>query len=118
MVNMNIYNFIGLVDYRYALALMKRMVKYRLEKLVGDTILIMEHKPVITIGVDGDISNIHIPHYSIPIYPVKRGGDVTLHSPGQLMVYPIIKIDERNMRIIDVIRLLEETTIQLLKYYD
>ena len=82
-----------------------------------DRVYITQHKPVITLGRDSKPENIKSSTLEIPIYKVERGGDVTLHSPGQLMVYPIIKLDRNRLRLIDLIKWLEESAIKFLSRY-
>lgn len=85
-------------------------------------LLIGEHNPVITIGRRGKDSNILIPEKSlhdkgIGIYKITRGGDVTYHCPGQLMVYPILDLELHRIRVKDYVYLLEESIITLLSNY-
>jgi len=82
-----------------------------------DLIIITQHKPVITLGRNSKEENIRFRPPQIPVIKVDRGGDVTLHSPGQLMIYPIIKLDRRKISIIDLIRILEESVIEYIKTY-
>lgn len=105
------------VEYHYALMLMKKTLRMRIDGGVEDHVYLLEHKPVITIGRDGDASNIITKSNDIPIFYIKRGGDATLHSPGQLVVYPIIKIDEKGISLRDMITVLEESVIDMLKTY-
>ena len=55
------------------------------------TIIVCEHPPVITLGRSANRANVLAPG-DVPIVPIERGGDVTYHGPGQLMVYPIVRI--------------------------
>ena len=105
------------IEYHYALMMMKKTLKMRIEGKMEDHIYFLEHKPVVTLGKDGKLENIMVPHIRIPIFNVKRGGDVTLHSPGQLVVYPIIKLDEIDVDLRQYIRMLEESIINVLKEY-
>ncbi|MEM4335042.1 MAG: lipoyl(octanoyl) transferase LipB, partial [Candidatus Caldarchaeum sp.] len=54
---------------------------------------------------------------SLPVYRVERGGDATYHGPGQLVVYPIISLHENRLGVGDLVKLLEEAVIMLLKEY-
>ena len=108
---------LGDVEYHYALMMMKKTLRMRVEKKIEDHIYLLEHKPVITIGKDGKLTNILTHNIHIPIFLVKRGGDVTLHSPGQLVVYPVIKLDERRIGLKDMIDMLEDSVIKVLKLY-
>ena len=108
---------LGPIEYHYVLIMMKKTLRMRIRGSIGDHIYFLEHEPVITLGKDGSLSNILASYINIPIFYVKRGGDVTLHSPGQLIVYPVIKLDERGLSIPDYIRILEEAVIEVLGEY-
>jgi len=114
---MDFIRIIGEVDYHLGLSIMKKSVRDRVNKLVDDHIYFLEHKPVITLGKDFNLSSIISTEINLPIYYVKRGGDVTLHSPGQLMIYPIIKLDEREINLREYITILENSVINTLKHY-
>jgi lipoyl(octanoyl) transferase len=84
---------LGQVDYQRALAWQRQLVKLRREGLVRDTIIMLEHPPVVTVGRDGhpeNYCNLTVP----PVY-VERGGDVTYHGPGQLVVYFVFDLARR-----------------------
>ncbi len=108
---------LGPIEYHYTLIMMKKTLRMRIRGSIGDHIYFLEHKPVITLGRDGSLDNIIAPYMDMPIFYVKRGGDVTLHSPGQLVVYPIVKLDERGFSLPDFIKILEEAVINVLSEY-
>ena len=80
-----------------------------------DTLLLLEHAPVYTLGRSANPANV-LPARdpSIEIATTSRGGDVTYHGPGQLVGYPILHLRQRNLLLLEYIRLLEETLIQTL----
>ncbi|HOD65608.1 MAG TPA: lipoyl(octanoyl) transferase LipB [candidate division Zixibacteria bacterium] len=84
---------VGRVEYERALAWQRGLVKMRREGMARDTIMFVEHPAVCTVGRDG-----HEEHYrnisSAPVF-VERGGDVTWHGPGQLVVYFIFNLARR-----------------------
>lgn len=89
--------YIGRVPYADALALQKRIVEERKAGLGEDTLLLLEHPPVITLGVRGRDSNVLAPRdwlaeRGVEVHRVERGGDVTYHGPGQLVGYPIMNL--------------------------
>jgi lipoate-protein ligase B len=88
---------LGRVDYKRVLGWQRGLVKMRREGLARDTIIFVEHPPVVTVGRDG-----HEEHYrnlkTKPIM-VERGGDVTYHGPGQLVVYFIFNLARRGRNL-------------------
>jgi len=84
---------IGKVDFDRALQWQRGLVKMRKDGMARDTIMLVEHPPVVTIGRDG-----HEEHYrNLTVKPVfiERGGDVTFHGPGQQVVYFIFNLTRR-----------------------
>ena len=84
---------LGLRDYREVWDLQHRLVEERLADRIGDTLLLVEHPHVITLGRRGKREDVLDP--AIPVYEVERGGEATYHGPGQLVGYPIVKLPER-----------------------
>ncbi len=107
------------VPYAEALALQHRLVEARKRGALQDTLLLLEHPPVFTLGRNANESNIlasrdFLDGMGIEVYHVERGGDVTYHGPRQLVGYPIL--DLRNFRQ-DVgwfVRSIEEMLIRVL----
>ena len=100
----------GLIEYREALTLQESLV---LEGQQGgaETLLLLEHHPVYTIGAAGDEGNVLDP--SIAAHRVNRGGDVTYHGPGQLVGYPILDLGRRGRDLHRYLRFLECFLIDL-----
>ena len=84
---------LGRVEYQRTRAWQRGLVKMRREGLARDTIIYVEHPPVITVGRDGHEENFKDVEIE-PVY-VERGGDVTFHGPGQLVVYYIFNLARR-----------------------
>lgn len=111
---------LGRKEYPEALALQEKLRRLRHEGKVGDTLLLLEHPPVITLGRRGESSNIHLPKevmetLGIKIFEVTRGGDVTYHGPGQIVGYPIFDLNEHGRDLREFVRKLKEVFILLLK---
>ena len=79
-------------DYRSVYEQMKSLLIKRINGETDDTLLLVEHSPVYTVGrARNAMSNLLNPH-SIPVEQIERGGDVTFHGPGQLTGYPIVRL--------------------------
>jgi lipoyl(octanoyl) transferase len=85
------YQDLGYLDYLAALALQQRLVQRRQQDLSADILLFVEHPHIYTLGRGGSHSNVLAPQ-EVPVYRTSRGGDVTYHGPGQLVVYPIVDL--------------------------
>src|ERR1043165_1996624 len=90
---------LGRVDYQTALDLQHQLVEDRRAGRIGDTLLLLEHPPVITLGVKTRGSREHVvataPELDaagVAVIETGRGGDVTYHGPGQLVGYPILDL--------------------------
>ena len=79
------------MDYLAALKLQETLLEFKHCRVVADLLLFVEHPHVYTIGRGGKESNVLAPG-KVPVYQTSRGGDVTYHGPGQLVVYPIIDL--------------------------
>lgn len=113
---------LGLVEYVEALALQERLVQERQRGERGDTLVLLQHPPVITLGRRGDPANILVPHETlrqegIALHEANRGGDVTYHGPGQLVGYPILRLADHGNDVYRYLRLLEEAMISFLQGY-
>jgi lipoyl(octanoyl) transferase len=114
---------LGIVDYEYAHDLQKRIHQDRIDNKCPDTMILLQHNPVITVGRGGDNKNIIVSQtildsYGIKVYEIERGGDVTYHGPGQLTGYPIIDLRNYQKDVHWYLRQLEEAIIKFLSYYD
>ncbi len=102
----------GLSDYQAVWALQRELVERRARDEIPDTLLIGEHPPVITLGRGTHAENLLNP--CIPVVEIERGGDVTYHGPGQLIAYPILKLEGERRDLHRHLRLLEEAVIRTL----
>jgi lipoate-protein ligase B len=111
---------LGLIDYKEAWDLQHDLWARRVKGEVPDLLLFLEHPHVITLGRRGNRSYLIaspevLQTMAIPIYHVERGGDVTYHGPGQLVVYPIFNLKEYGYRLIRYVDQLEEVILCVLK---
>ena len=109
---------LGRLEYGAALELQKQLVDQRRSGAIGDTLLLAEHPPVITVGARNRIgkANIVAPadaleRAGIEIFEAGRGGDVTYHGPGQLVGYPILDLRPDRCDVHRYVRDLEEVLI-------
>ena len=115
--------YVGRVPYADAWALQRRLADLRGQDLIPDVLLLLEHPPTYTLGRRGKPSNIllspgQLDEKGIEVFEVDRGGDVTYHGPGQLVGYPIMRLDLQRPDIIKYVRMLEEALIRSLAGYE
>jgi lipoyl(octanoyl) transferase len=115
---------LGRVSYAEALAIQQQVVTARKQNLIGDTLLLLEHPPVLTLGRNAHRSNVLVSdellaQRGVELHEINRGGDVTYHGPGQLIGYPIIDLRGNlpgkkgpHLGPVDYVRLLEEVLIR------
>ncbi len=84
---------LGLREYREVRDLQIKLVEDRVRGRILDTLILVEHPPVFTIGKHGGHENI-LANTNIPVYEVERGGNITFHGPGQLVAYFIFKVND------------------------
>jgi lipoate-protein ligase B len=111
---------LGLIDYQKAWDLQHVLWSKRVEGELPDLLLFLEHPHVITLGRRGNRSHLLasqevLEAMRIPIFHVERGGDVTYHGPGQMVVYPIFDLKEYGYRLTRYIGQLEEVILRILK---
>ena len=102
---------LGLREYGEVLELQRKLVGLRARKLIPDTLIIVEHPHVYTVGkaVPGEIPN---EVDGVPVFRIERGGQWTYHGPGQLVGYPILDLDVRARDIHGFLRAIEDALIQ------
>ena len=101
----------GLIGFHEAYALQERLAAGVAAGTEEETLLLLEHPPVFTIGSGGSEGNILDP--SVAAVRISRGGDVTFHGPGQLVGYPIIDLARRSKDLHRYLRFLEELVIRI-----
>ena len=102
---------LGIVEYTDALELMSALQQQRINEEIPDTILFLEHPEIVTVGPRARNDGI-APPSDYKSHPVDRGGGLTWHGPGQLVVYPIIHWNQDDERSVsDIISRIESWVI-------
>jgi lipoic acid synthetase len=110
----------GLTDYREILKLQHRLHEKRHRGQITDTALLVEHPPVITLGARQSANKLlanreDLAGQGIDTVDIRRGGGVTAHNPGQLVIYPILNLTALGLGVSEYIRELESVGIELLE---
>ena len=115
---------IGVVPYAEALAMQRALVEARRAGSVGDLLLLLQHPPVITLGVKGDggranvvVAPERLAELGIEVHETGRGGDVTYHGPGQIVGYPILDLRPDRCDAHRYVRDLEDVMIRTCAAY-
>ena len=110
----------GKREYNSAIREMNALVEERIAERGKDAVIFVEHDPVITMGrraksehIIGGFNEVESSVSGIPVIYCDRGGDVTLHSPGQLVLYPVIALEVREQRLHDLLAAYEEWIIRI-----
>ena len=116
---------LGTVDYATGLALQQKLVALRKEEKIGDVLLLLEHKPVITLGRNAKAANVVasaelLQKRRVELFECDRGGDVTFHGPGQIVGYPIFDLrgfptpngKRKTLGVIEFVRRLEDVLMR------
>ena len=101
---------LGVREYVEVYELQKQLVLQRIADEIGDTLLFVEHPHVITLGRRLNAQQ-NIFDRTMPVVEIERGGDVTYHGPGQLVGYPILKLDGSERDLHGYLRRLEDALI-------
>jgi lipoyl(octanoyl) transferase len=104
---------IGRVDYAESLAAMRQFTAGRSEE-TPDELWVLEHPPVYTLGQGADPAHAPREDTGIPVVRVERGGEVTYHGPGQVVIYTLVDIARRGIKVREFVKLLEQCVIDLL----
>lgn len=111
---------LGLIGYEDALDLQIKIQKLVTLNKFDHVLLILEHKPVITLGSAANLSNIladpeFLKEKGVEVFQSTRGGDVTYHGPGQIVGYPILNLNDLGRDAKEHVRKIEEMPIRMLK---
>ena len=102
---------LGLVEYEPTWRAMQRFTDER-DATTPDEIWFLEHPPVFTLGMNASRAHVLAPG-DIPVVQIDRGGQVTYHGPGQLVVYPLIDLRRSGLGVRDLVTALERSVIDL-----
>jgi lipoate-protein ligase B len=109
---------LGLIDYQEAWALQQKLVAARVAKtIIHDIMLFLEHPAVFTLGRRGGLENLlvskaFLQDADIPVVQVERGGFITYHGPGQIVVYPLMNLHARRIGVKEFVGAMETAMIQ------
>ena len=110
---------LGFKKYKSVLSLQKKLQKQRIAGNIKDTLILVEHEPVYTLGKNANRHHLlQSRDKSVEVHNIERGGDVTFHGPGQLVGYPILDLRNYKKSVSWYMRTLEELTIKVLKEFD
>lgn len=110
---------LGAIDYFAAFQKQKELFQQIKSGAIGSALIFCRHYPVVTFGRRANIANLKVDSQDlsrrgIALYPADRGGDVTYHGPGQLVVYPLVRLEVFNKDIHYFLRWLEQRVILVL----
>ncbi len=105
----------GLVPYGEAWALQRSLAGAVSQRAIPDTVILLEHEPVVTLGRRTDKAELHVPDdVAVEVVETNRGGKSTYHGPGQLVCYPILDLNRHGRDLKRYVRELEEAIIRTL----
>ena len=106
---------IGQKSYKSVWDLQKEMQQQRIKGEIDDTLILVEHDPVYTLGKNANEDHLlQSRDESIDVFNIERGGDITFHGPGQLVVYPILDLSNYKKSVSWYMRTLEQVLIDTL----
>jgi len=107
---------LGLVDYSATYEAMREFTQKRTADS-ADEIWVLEHHPVFTLGLAGDPQNLHSPSADIPLVEVDRGGEITYHGPGQIVIYLLLDLKRLGIFVKELVSRIEQALIDTLAEY-
>ena len=108
---------LGRMDYKPSWEFQKNLHENVLNGNKPDTLILVEHEPVFTLGKNANKDNL-LDRGNVKVFNVERGGDITFHGPGQLVGYPILDLNNYKKNISWFMRTLEEILIECLNNFD
>lgn len=108
---------LGLQDYQTTWQAMQTFTDQRTAE-TPDELWIVEHSPVYTQGLNGKAEHLLRPNSQIPVVQTDRGGQITYHGPGQLIIYVLVDLKRRKLGVRALVSILENSIIELLQQFD
>jgi len=110
-------HFLGTQDFQKTYDAMRKFTAHRTHA-TPDEIWVLEHPQVFTLGLAGDSKHILKPITEIPLVQIDRGGQITYHGPGQIVVYLLLDLKRLGIFVKEFVRRIEEAVIQTLRHYE
>jgi lipoyl(octanoyl) transferase len=104
---------LGLTEYASSYEAMRTFTKER-DANTKDEIWVLQHPPVFTLGLAGDAKNLHSPSEQIPLIEVDRGGEITYHGPGQIVIYLLLDLKRLGIFVKELVSRIEQALIDTL----
>jgi lipoate-protein ligase B len=109
---------LGLAPYQAVWDLQKKMQQQRIKGEIEDTLILVEHEPVYTLGKNANENHLlQSRDESVDVFNIERGGDITFHGPGQIVGYPILDLSNYKKSVSWYMRTLEQLTIDVLENF-
>jgi lipoyl(octanoyl) transferase len=105
---------LGLIEYETALEKMRQFTFQR-DADTADELWLLEHPPVYTLGLAADAAHRPKADNGIPVIQAERGGEITYHGPGQLVLYTLVDLARRGIKVKQFVAMLEQSVIDLLE---
>ena len=110
---------LGLVPYREAWDLQRSIAGAVSQGAIPDTVMLLEHPPVVTLGRRTEQGELHVPEdAAVDVVETNRGGKSTFHGPGQLVCYPILDLNRHGRDVKKYVRDLEEALVRTLRAFE
>ncbi len=108
-------SYLGLRDYQATVAAMRHFTETR-DEATPDQVWLLQHPSVYTLGLNGNPDHLLEPS-TIPLVRTDRGGQITWHGPGQLIVYPLLDLRRNRLGVRELVSALEQSVLGLLRQY-
>ena len=102
-------------DYKKVWDFQRTLLSRRIEGRIPDSVIMVEHSHVLTLGRSSHIDNILVK--DLPVFEIERGGDVTYHGPGQLVVYPVVSLQDNSLGVKQYVERLESVIVDTLSRF-